>query len=157
LQSFAASRNSLADRSDVFTGLLPPLAPVESGVDLDFSLLLVADQLVSDLGSFKSLQNYSYPQVKRIVDSLLMLANEGFLEFRDYRADIAHDRAFIDKAVDTTMRDFTLWIPPLQNQIKIYDRLLPRFRRQFGPLLSEWDSQTFGVACYLLEETGKID
>ena len=77
--SFGATMTDIPATQDVVSGLLPPLAAAEDGLDLEFSLLLAFDALVFDRYSVERLENYNYPGIKRITHSLRVLEDAGFL------------------------------------------------------------------------------
>jgi hypothetical protein len=155
--SFTASMSDAELRGEIISALLPPLAHSGDGLDLEFSLLLAFDSLLFDRYCVERLEGYSHPVVRRIVQSIRTLEDEGFAVLYDFPSIVSKDRSLIERAVDVTTRDFSNWLPHIKHQLVQYDDVLPKLENSFGTLLSDWDKQTFGIATYLLAQTGRVN
>ena len=69
----------IANRDDIASALFPPLAQAGDELDLEFSLLLAFDSIVFDRYSVERLASYDHPTIRRIVQSLRILEDAGFL------------------------------------------------------------------------------
>lgn len=157
LSAFAPSMGDAPEKHRVVTGVLPPLAPGHGGLDIDFSLLFVAEQLVFDRYSYERLREYKTPSALRVQDSLEILHDEGFLVLQDYGKLAEEHEAFRDRGVELVTQNISAWLPSVKMQIHRFDKLVTEFSREFSADMSEWDLHTYGIATFLLETEGRVD
>ena len=156
LGSFIACLGDLPKREQVLSSILPPLGRDGNRFNVDCSLLLSADKLIYDSESLTLLRSLKEKDIDRICDSIEILGDAGLLVLENFCKLADPVRGAIEQAVETTTRDFSIWVPHIKNQIETYDAMLPDFSSQFAATFTDWDHQIFGIAQYLMTTTGAV-
>lgn len=123
---------------------LPPVdmhAPTR-GLTLDYSLLVLCDQILVDASSVERLQQRSNPAFGRVSETVELLKREGLVDVVDYDAILDGNRLLLERMTENDLRSIDQWLEPLINSRRIWSRFASAVRPSIGLELPETRGET---------------
>jgi hypothetical protein len=134
------------------TAAIPPLTITPSGAEIDYSLLLFADQLVFDEESLNFLLDHSDSALNAIGRSADTLRREGLLETINFRSLAIKYENRIELAAQRATENPEYWITGIRDHIRKYEGVRPGLARLIPNYMSAWDEQIFPIANYFAKQ-----
>jgi hypothetical protein len=137
---------------------LPPLdmRMPSRGLRLEYSLLLLCDQVILDISSFERLLDEPDPALKSVSQTIKLLRNEGFLQLVDYDGILEGNARLLEKMTDNDLKSVDQWLDTLASSGRIWSKFIasvgpaigvqrPRFDQSGVPLELEHMPVHFAV------------
>lgn len=84
----------------------------------DYASLLLAEQILMDQESFRSLQSAAHPLFSKLADALGALHEAGHITLVDYQGALQRDRELLENMLELDMRILDEWVPPLRESLE---------------------------------------
>jgi hypothetical protein len=114
-------RQQLQRGMAIFTGLPPmDMRSRKRGLTLEYSLLLLCDQLLIDASSLDRLQRHPDPALRQVARTIDLLTSEGLLDVVDYEAILDDNHLLLEKMTDNDLRSPDQWLDTLAKSGRIW-------------------------------------
>lgn len=117
--------------------LYPVSQPDKSGVDLDYSALLISEYFVLDEQSYSELQASRYEWLRPMQQSLKYLEKEELLFLDDFTPIAQLNRSAIESTTERLLEHREPWLRLAQAQWRTLEPELLSFQRDFGSKFME--------------------
>jgi hypothetical protein len=109
----------------VFTGLPPmDMRSRKRGLTLEYSLLVLCDQLLIDASSLDRLQRHTDPALRQVARTIELFTSEGLLDAVDYEAILDDNRLLLEKMTDNDLRSVDQWLDTLASSGRIWSEFV---------------------------------
>ena len=116
---------------DFYTGLPPLKISSDGRLDIDPTILLVADELVFDKSSADAIFQREEPTCARLQETLRVLRDEGFVTFEDFGRVIRNQENEFHSDLNRELLRVEAWLPLVRKSIDQWDEIA---KRQKGAL-----------------------
>jgi hypothetical protein len=118
-------RQQLQRGMAIFTRLPPmDMRSRKRGLTLEYSLLVLCDQLLIDASSLDRLHRHPDPALRQVARTIGLLTSEGLLHVVDYEAILDDNHLLLEKMTDNDLRSPDQWLDTLANSGRIWSEFV---------------------------------